>query len=326
MATKRPKRGPPRRRARKPSRALVRRAPAQVLPPATNGEHKIAPDGSIDLGALGLVEVKLTKREEQNLAEPVQAADVLIKPTGQVYLSHPVYTRWFNRAFGRLGWAIVPVGKPQLSGNSVVCPYVLFIHGKPVRFAWGEQEYFEKNRDQSYGDALESTVASAMRRLAKRLGVSLELWDRRWTNRFLAEHGQRVKVEVEKDGKPGVSYRWRRKDDPPLWGEIQADERRTRTYVPEPSIEETARDGYDRRGQAGHHGKLDSPITQPQRQRLYVIAKHAGRPETEVKMWLKLRYGIDSSRQITRRDYDAICRAIEAPGSLPMPREPGEDG
>src|SRR3990167_5946168 len=73
-------------------------------------------------------------------------------------------------------------GKPPIppergqGQQTITCPYVLHIHGKPVAFAMGEQEYYDSNEQQTYGDALESTVASALRRCAKRLGVGLELW------------------------------------------------------------------------------------------------------------------------------------------------------
>src|SRR3990167_1777295 len=40
----------------------------------------------------------------------------------------------------------------------------------------------------------------------------------------------------------------------------------------------------------------DAPITDFQRKRLWVIIKKSGRPETEVKMWLKAAYGIDSTK------------------------------
>lgn len=76
------------------------------------------------------------------------------------------------------------------------------------------------------------------------------------------------------------------------------------------------------------------PISDGQRRRLFVIAKHAGRNEADIKAWLAVAYNIDSSKKIQRKDYDAICSAIEAPGPLGKPtdgelvydREPGEEG
>lgn len=76
----------------------------------------------------------------------------------------------------------------------------------------------------------------------------------------------------------------------------------------------------------GYHAREDEPITQGQRQRLAQIVKSSGRVAAEISMWLKAAYGLDSSKDITRRDYDAVCAAVERPGALPMPRDPGEDG
>ena len=147
------------------------------------------------VGALGLVELKLTDAEERVLSRPVNAADILIRDGGIAYLPHIVYTRWFNDAFGRLGWAIVPTGKPQKGGNTVLVPYTLYVHGKPVAFAYGEQDYHENNSRQSYGDVIESTVASALRRCAKRLGVGLEMWDKA----YLASIGKKPIAEPKRE-------------------------------------------------------------------------------------------------------------------------------
>src|SRR5688572_23019493 len=93
------------------------------------------------IGNRGPVELKLSKGEELELAKPVNPADVLIKPTGQPYLPHKVYTQWFIRAFGRFGWSLVPRAVPVMrpiadkedAGSKgrhlVLVPYTLRIHG-----------------------------------------------------------------------------------------------------------------------------------------------------------------------------------------------------
>lgn len=80
---------------------------------------------------------------------------------------------------------------------------------------------------------------------------------------------------------------------------------------------------------SSYHAHEDEPVTKPQRQRLYAIAGKSGRPEHEWKMWIKITYGVNSTKDIKRRDYNAICEAIERPGPLPIaqaPREPGMEG
>jgi hypothetical protein len=58
-------------------------------------------------------------------------------------------------------------------------------------------------------------------------------------------------------------------------------------------------------------------------QRFHAIVKNADRNPVAVKTWLKTRYGYDSSAEIKRCDYDAICEAIAASGPLPL--ESGSD-
>lgn len=295
---------------KQPGTALVRRQVTVAAPPVlidSLAQSTVLGEEAV-LGALGLVEIKLTDLEETILSKPVNPARVLIKPTGQPYLSHPEYTKWFNDAFGRLGWAIVPKAKPRMADKTISCPYVLYIHGKPAAFALGEQEYYESNREQTYGDAYEATVASALRRCAKRLGVGLELWDKVWLNRFITE--ECVKVWRGDDKKPA----WRRRDDPPFW-----DERPGKAGAP-PAEPRPAASAY--------HAQSTEPITDGQRRRLFAIATHAGRGEIEIKAWLLQRYRIDSTRKIPRNLYDEICKAIEGTGPLDIvdPREPGQEG
>lgn len=312
------------------------------------------------LGELGLVEIKLTPEEEKVLSEPIDPNDILVKPTGQPYLPHTVYTKWLIRAFGRMGFSLVPAAKPMKVGNSIVCPYVLYIHRQPVAFAMGEQEYFESNKEQTYGDALEATIASALRRCGKRLGIGIEMWDRSFTNAWLLSHTVKVQVNVARRGEPEeIKYWYRRKIDPPFWNE-KATTRTTpaaaprataptpptapvRTSAPAPAAVEgvvvperigaTARETEAALATATRRAAAVIPanaISPEQRTRLWTIARNCGRTETEIKMWLLARYGLDSTSAIPRASYDEIVNALEKPGTLPLPddppREPGEEG
>lgn len=283
--------------ARKPTTALVRRSKvvdAEVMPPGSKdvGGYVVAADGSLQLGALGLVELVLTAKEESVLAEPVPIEKIEWKPRVKdgppeiPYLPHHVYTGWLNRAFGRMGWSLVPIGKPVKTEEGVVLlPYVLHVHKLPVAFAWGEQEYFANNKQQTYGDVVESTNASALRRCMKRLHVGAELWDRAWLAELPRPTGGR-NFTKHSDRKQG------RKPE--------------RKVAP---VE---------------HADLDKVITDEQRLRLWNIARRVGRDDAEVQNWLKKRYKVKSSSDISRRDYDGIVKFIEGKGPL-QEREPGED-
>lgn len=315
------------------TRALVRRAPSIPSTGTKRAElvtdaRTVPPDGSLQLGTWGLSTLALSKKEEAILAEPVNRADILIKPSGQPYVPHTVYTRWLNRAFGRTGWALVPNGKPIIGegGKSVLCPYVLHIKGTPIAGAWGEQEYFAGNRDQTYGDAVEATYAYALRRCMKHLGVGLELWDRAFLDAFVDAECVQVTVR-KKNGE--TSQVWRRAKDPKFWNEVSGREARGMESAPSQRVEAPR---YDReRSPAPSYGSnRDSgeKITQGQRRRLWVIIRNSGRSEDlEVRPWLKRRFGIESTKEITRRDYNFVCEAIESRAPLPelAAREPGED-
>lgn len=282
-------------------------------------------------GTLGLVEVKLTEKEELELSTAVNPADVLIKPTGQPYLPHRVYTAWFNRAFGRLGWTMVPKAEPtkgqlvkdadsekEKNRQLVLVPYALHVHGAPVAFAWGEQEYSESNAEQTFGDAVEATVANALRRVAKRMGVGLELWDRDWLEDWKRKNAVQVKVKYPNFNR--AIDRWRRITDPPLPFEVKA--AKGGEVVHDDTIDATVYGVVEEQRQrppAGNDGQGSEKITVPQRKRLATIARKAGREDADVRLYLKATWKVNSSADILRKDYDAICRAIEARGALPMP-------
>lgn len=308
------KRGtPPRRKKPAKKSTALERAP-KVLEAQIVGDHngRTIGDG-IELGDLGLAELKLTPDEERILSEPVPVDAVKILPTGQVYAPHTEYTKLFNRAFGRTGWQIVPVGKPALAQKTVVTPYILYIHKTPVAFAQGEQDFFDNNKGQSYGDALESTVASGLRRCAKRLGVWLELWDRAWGAAFLEAHGVKVWCEFKSDGEKKDKPQFRLKTDPPFWNEKNGGSRNERQQPKEDPP-------------AGYNPDANEPITRMQREHLVKIAGRSQRSESEIRMWLKVRFGIDSSKDLKRRDFEYVCKAIEHPGALPGVRDPGMEG
>jgi hypothetical protein len=286
--------------ARRPTRLVVR-DPSRLLPAKTVDDTEVGNDGML-IGALGRATFKLTAAQERILNRPVPIAEVLIKPTGQVYLSHPSYTKWFNEAFGRGQWALVPSGKPVASGNSVNVPYMLYINGTPAAFAMGEQEYHEGNKQQTLGDAIEATAASGLRRCAKRLGVGLELWDRAWATRFVAEHGVAVRVS---DGK-GTRVCWRLKTDPALRGEVSVRGTAVADVIegqvePEPAYTDRTR---------------QDTITPKQEGRLFAIAKSVGRTRSEIELWLNRTRGYEHAGQIKRAEYDSIITRIEQKGAL----------
>lgn len=318
--TKKGPRRPPRPMPPPPAPAPVPQRIELVAPPkeALEGvlDERAIEGDDIMLGQLGLVSPTLTAEQERILSEPPPVGRIRFLPQRHpvMFLAHTEYTRLLNRAFGRFGWALVPIGRPAFDGQKrcIVCPYVLHINGAPVAAAWGQQEYHESNPDQTFGDAVESTVASALRRCCKRIGVWLELWDYDWRERMTRELGVCVTVQ-SRDGKEQKV--WRRKDDPPMWNEQRAPSRQA-APKPAPPAQTPATDMPDG----------DEPITKPAARKLWDTAKRMRRPVDEVAVWLGARYAVSGSAEIKRKDYNAIIAALEAPGPLQLPRDPGEEG
>lgn len=290
-------------------------APPQAVSEGVLDERAIEGD-DIMLGQLGLVSPTLTVEQERVLSEPPPVARVRFLPQRHpvMFLAHTEYTRLLNRAFGRFGWALVPIGRPSFDAEKrcIVCPYVLHINGAPVAAAWGQQEYHASNADQTFGDAVESTVASALRRCCKRIGVWLELWDYDWRERMTRELGVCVTV-TSRDGKELKS--WRRKDDAPFWNEQQSSRRQAPAPRPAPPAQTPKSD----------NPEGDKPITPAAAKKLWDTAKRMRRSVPEVAVWLTARYGVAGSAELKRQDYNAIIAALEAPGPLQLPREPGDD-
>ncbi|MHB1260311.1 MAG: hypothetical protein ACYC2H_01205 [Thermoplasmatota archaeon] len=336
-------------RPRKPQKAITRTKTAprsEIAAPdeAAALQQRTLTGDAVELGQLGLVELKTTPEEEAVLSAPVDLSLLRVKPNGAVYEPHPVLTARMNKAFGRFGWVLVIAGHPQKVTAStgkfqVVCPYRLYVHGKEVAFAWGEQDYYEKNAEQSYGDALEATSASALRRCCKHIGVASELWDKEFTLNYLREHAIQVVVSAkDRDGTYKDKKQWRRKIDPPLPYEKQQPTGKPQRQADPGAV-----------ASAGTHPQAQAPITDPQRRRLFTILGNSGRSETELRDYLRKQHNVASTKEITRAIYDTVVQWINHPtppvatpnvtanvidwGEFTVadadprdPREPGEEG
>lgn len=330
--------------AKRPKKVAAKKAPAKKASPLP--ENKPATEETIpvrvvaerqlgdgvNIDDLGLVTFRLTPEEEAKMNAPVDIDTVRIKPDGAVYLPHYVYTRKLNEVFGWMSWQMVPAARPQIVNGIVSMPFRLHINGKPVAFAWGEQEYHPSNKNQTYGDAIEATMGPALRRCCKHFGYSLELWDSSFGEMFKAEYCVEVKVKANRkqaDGswKKEDKFQWRRQADPPFYNEVKGgsgrrdddddwQERRQREAPPM----QPARRAEPQRAAlppATAHAHSDAPISDAQRQRLWAIARGRGRADEETRAYIKAQ-GYERSEAIRRNDYDRICTALQSPGALPL--------
>lgn len=297
-----------RARAGSPARRPSPRAGASPI--ESNG-HALADDPMMTVSFIGTL--KLTSDQIAALRRPVVDEEVEWKPARKngepiiPYLSHNGYRDRLDAAFGLGGWGMVPVGMPKEKDGIVYVPYALAVEGIPRVYAWGEQEYHatkadgSESRHMTYGDALEGAKSNAILRCGKELGIARELWHRPTIEALK----RRVPVAQRM---PGYTPAPRGDRQPPA-----------RDLVAGSHALSTAK---ITKGTKEHPGQLE---------RLWAIIRTSNRSENEIRGWLRLRFGLEHTADIQRRDYDYICKCIKHPGALPLEDaqqapDPGAEG
>lgn len=150
---------------------------------------------NLDLTKVGTT--VLDEKSEAVLSEPLDPAQVQIRPDGLVYLPWTWYADRLNRAFGRLGWGLVPQSGPMTKEMGdmtlVIWGHWLVVRGVPVGFEMGETAYRPSNHSMSYGDAAAGAKSNSLARNCKMLGMSLELWNQEWIGEWKKKYAERVK-------------------------------------------------------------------------------------------------------------------------------------
>jgi len=141
------------------------------------------------------------------------------------------------------------------------------------------------------GDALEATVASALRRCMKRLGVGLELWDKSFSRSFMEEHVAQVWVK-DRDGKPAQAV--------PTQGRPAISGTKMRSSAGSGPTKQRGAPA-THKPPAHHDPHGEETITDAQVKRLWTIIRRRQRTEAEVKSWLALAYKIESTHAIKRK-------------------------
>lgn len=128
------------------------------------------------------------------LAEPMDPASVRIRPNdGIVYQPWTYYADRLNRAFGKFKWGLIPAGMPVSQPNGpkqqlVVWGHWLVVNGVPIGFSIGECNYIPSNNKMSFADACEGAKSNALARNCKLIGMTLELWDHDWTEKWKTQY------------------------------------------------------------------------------------------------------------------------------------------
>lgn len=191
-----------------PARSLAAEKVTDVLPPAAYeriGQFVLSPEA------------------EKVLNEPLPDGEVDIRPDdGMIYASHEYYRRQLNRAFGQMGWTLVP-GSPltQRPGtNEWYQRWVLFVAGVYAAEAFESYDYQPNNARMDLSDVAEAIKSGALKRCCKDLGLATECWNKRFQQRWRKEHAIQVVAKVWRRGQEVNAKCWRRKDADALPGEM----------------------------------------------------------------------------------------------------------
>lgn len=269
----------------RPSAPALKEVPAEYRPPHVDralSVEPVVPSWALQSGGLVL------SPEQVDALSAAPADDELdVLPTGELYMSHPHIRRRLFKAFGIGGWIDVPCSLPQVAGERTLSQWwALIVHGRYIGMTAGEAQYQPTNKRTTWADALESARSNALKRIAaKNLNVGLECWTRRWADDWVDRNCVRVFV---RDDEGNESYLWRRKDARPFRGETQA----ARSAGGE-SVSKGAADAH--------------PISDRQRARLWALMQQHRVSKEKVHDHIKAQYGIGSSKEILRTQYDDVC-------------------
>jgi len=150
------------------------------------------------------------QRKRLLLAIPPEVLDIL--PTGEIYLPQVHYRRILNDTFGPGRWALAPLSRLMVQGNTICQEWALYVNGNFVAQAMGTAEYYE-NKRTSRADAAESVKSNALMRTCKDLGIASECWDKSFTRDWITKYAVKVWcIGAGRDNKGEKKPLWRRRD------------------------------------------------------------------------------------------------------------------
>jgi hypothetical protein len=161
----------------------------------------------------GISMERASSEQTMVLTAPIPDSDIEVKPDGMLYLPEIKYRRRLIQAFGPGGWALMPTSKFDMRDNTVMRQYALYVGGRFISEAVGEQDYIASNPNMTYATSAEGCKSNALMRCCKDLGIASELWDPGFIEKWKAQFA--VKVWNQKTSK----WNWRRKDREPFFWE-----------------------------------------------------------------------------------------------------------
>jgi len=140
--------------------------------------------------------LKLTDKEARELRAPFPDDAVEIRPhDGALYISHMALRERLWEVFGPGEVAEICRDKfIRADTHEVAVDLVLIVRGCFVAEAIGTAQYFASNRNQSYGDVVESAWSDALRRCCKKFGIGTQVWRPSFIREFLRKHPRQRKA------------------------------------------------------------------------------------------------------------------------------------
>lgn len=243
-------------------------------------------------------------REEEKLLEAQLPDDVHdILPTGEVYVAQVQQRRRLNHIFGPGQWALVPRGDYVRQGRTLCREYALVVRGHFVADAVGEADYHESNDRMSWATAAEALKSNALTRCCKDLGIASECWDRRWTERWKAEHA--VQVWVKDERRP----QWRRRDAAPFWNERGPVDAQSAASTDHPAVDPKP----EREQQAPNRRARGRTLNGAEIKMLFAVAKQHGVTSKEDLYPIATRacgFEVRSIKAIPADNLDGVIREL----------------
>ncbi|MEO5931164.1 MAG: hypothetical protein ABIR47_14625 [Candidatus Kapaibacterium sp.] len=240
---------------------------------------------------------------------------VELRPDGLVYMPEIRYRKLLNRAFGPGAWAIMPRGI-DIGDNMLYYRGALFVNGRFVSEAIGEQQYFPSNDRMSYATAAEAAKSNCLVRCCKDLGIAADLWDPSFVRTWLEKYAVEVWCVSRQDPAKKKKF-WRKKAAPPVdvWPWQEEGGRPAKRPEPSRTNEEPTQPRT-----VPHGGKQSSPppvsrgedrtlISPKQAGRFRAISRVHNWRDRELNRLLALhRFG--SVEEVTRDAYEGLCAIL----------------
>lgn len=243
-----------------------------------------------------------TDDQISDVSRPILESEILIKPTGEIYVAQVTYRRILNKAFKPGGWALVPRGPWTKMKDIIYREYALVVAGRFISEAVGAQEYFD-NKRMTYADATEGAKSDALKKACKDIGIASECWDKSFCEKFIEKNCIQVWVKDKNTGKNKTQ--WRRKDFKAFYnetGEVKPNDKNE--YEPEPT--QTAQ--RSNQAEKSEPSQNEDKITDGQKKLLYFKLKNAGMVEDDVK----INYNVEHLSDLKKSDMNDILTFIES--------------